>query len=543
MMVREATAPPRPRDRVLFRTAVALAVLPLMVSAVATVTTLGNRYHTNSDRALIELRVRDVGHHAVLLGPCCRDRWSHPGPALFYLLAAPYKLTGSRSYGLLLGALVINAAAVVGIAFVARRRGGLPLVLCSLVVIALVMRAQGPNLFRDFWNPYVTLLPFLLVVFLAWSLGCGDFWALPVGVGVASFVVQSQVGDVLVTATPIVWGLAWSVISSGRPPPRASQRKQLVRAGFTAIAVAGVLWFPAVLEQALHRPGNMVEIARFFSRGGRTHSVRTGLHAVFQQLSAFPQWLTGARPGVSPATGELLLRHAPLPLMVLPFTAVVVVLARLRERAALVLAATVALGSVCAVAATRQVVGPVYPYRVRWISMLGAATLIVILWGVWIAFSSRKRAAELVLVSLGVGLVVVSAWNAVGAVTAGNPEPDVSNAVGSLTQKVLAALPGRKGAVVVRSVDSSGSLGYAQALVLELERRGVAARVPPNGAPAFGEHRVVGGGPVRAVLTTATNGDIGRLRAQGSRLLGEVVEGGSPRAGPAIGVFMSPTTG
>ena len=37
------------------------------------------------------------------------------------------------------------------------------------------------------------MLPFVLLVLLAWSISCGDAWALPIGAGVATFLVQTHV--------------------------------------------------------------------------------------------------------------------------------------------------------------------------------------------------------------------------------------------------------------------------------------------------------------------------------------------------------------
>jgi hypothetical protein len=555
--------------------AVALAVLPLVVSAVAMVVSVGGRYHTNSDNALIELRVRDVGHHPVLLGPCCRDRWSHPGPALFYLLALPYRLTGSHSYSLALGALAINAAAIVAIAVIARRRGGTPLVLCSLVVIGLLMRTVGPDLLRDPWNPYVTLLPFALLILLSWLTACGDLWALPLAAGVASFLVQADLGYTLVAGALVAWGLGWLLLSRRGRPSRASQRQDLARAGLVTLGVVGVLWMPPLLEQATHHPGNMVEIARYFLHGGKTHSLLDGFHAVAVQLSARPEWLTGARPIVF-GTGELAFRHAPLPLMLLPFAAIVVVLVRHRAREAVLLAATVTVGLVCAVVSVSQVVGFVYTYRVRWIWVLGMAVLLVTAWGAWIWLSSsRRRLGEWLVVLLAVGLLALSALNTAGAATAGTPDAEASKVLGALSQPLLASIHPGKGSVYVRAAGSFGSSAYLPGVVLQLERQGVPVRVGPNEELAYGKQRVYRGERVRAVLTVAVDDEIDRLRAlAGYRLLAQ--EGAADRArlkarqadfkaqyeagrltikmylqrlytlptvGPDVGVFMSPAAG
>ena len=75
------------RPAVLLRLAVVLTVVPLIVSAVALLLGPGD-YVAIGDLAATELITRDVGRHAVELGPYSRDGWHHPGPALFYVLVS-----------------------------------------------------------------------------------------------------------------------------------------------------------------------------------------------------------------------------------------------------------------------------------------------------------------------------------------------------------------------------------------------------------------------------------------------------------------------
>jgi hypothetical protein len=144
--------------------AIAVSVLPLVVSAIALVVKVGSDYAAGSDIGLTELRTLDVGRHPVLLGPYSRDGWNHPGPALFYALALPYRLAGSHSVGLAVGALLMNALAIAGIALVARRVAGLPFMLLTLVGCGVLMRSLGPVFLRNPWNPYIAVLPFGLLV-------------------------------------------------------------------------------------------------------------------------------------------------------------------------------------------------------------------------------------------------------------------------------------------------------------------------------------------------------------------------------------------
>ena len=184
-------------SRTLWWLVLVFTLLPLVISAVTMMVTVGNSYYPWGDWAGMELLVRDVGHHSVLVGLYSRDGWSHPGPILFYLLAVPYRLTGSSSVGLQLGALLINGSAIVGMAVVTRRTGGTPLLLCTLLGCGLLVRTLGPHFVRDPWVCYITVIPFGLMILLSWSMACGEIWALPVAVGVASFLVQTHIGYVI----------------------------------------------------------------------------------------------------------------------------------------------------------------------------------------------------------------------------------------------------------------------------------------------------------------------------------------------------------
>ena len=205
-------------DRIVVVAAVALVLLPLVVSAAAVGLGVGEPWYPWSDWALTEMQVRDVGRHPVELGLYSRDGWGHPGPILFYLLALPYRLVGGHPVGLLLGALVINGASVVAMAWLARRRGGVPLLLCTLLAGAVVLSALGADLWQDPWVCYVTTLPFGVLLFLSWAMACGDRWALPAGAVLTTFLAQTHVGFVAVAVPVFLWGagsLAWRVGRSG----------------------------------------------------------------------------------------------------------------------------------------------------------------------------------------------------------------------------------------------------------------------------------------------------------------------------------------
>ena len=507
-------------SRTVWRLVVGLALLPLAISAVTLAITVGNSYHPWADHAVMEMHVRDVGHHPLLIGLYSRVGWSHPGPILFYLLAVPYRLTGGSSIGLNLGALLINGAAIVGMAVVARRRGGTPLLLCTLLGCGLLVRTLGPDFVRDPWVCYITVIPFGLMVLLSWSMTCGDTWALPVGVAVASFLAQTHVGYVALAVPLLAWGaLCLARQAAGRkrrgdagvgPAPGA-----VTRAGIIAAIVGAVLWSPPLIDQVFHSPGNLSKILRWFQEG-KPHTLVEGYRVVGAQFGWPPEWLTHLRRAPLLGSGETaFLRSAPRPVLLVPVALAGFVLWRRRANHACRLVATVGLGLILGVVAVTRTVGVVYDYRLRWTWVLGMLAIVVVAWTTWLAITARSRRGGRWLVSTALCAVgLLSIMNSVSATRARvSPEVKAQSArLAALDPQIVRALPHREGDVVIRAASPSAEY-YESGLLLRLEREGIAARIDADPFDWYGRHRIHRRGPVRAMFTVAVNDDFETLSA------------------------------
>jgi hypothetical protein len=488
-----------------------------VVSAVALVVKVGGDYAAGSDIGLTELRSFDVGRHPVLLGPYSRDGWNHPGPALFYALALPYRLAGSHSIGLALGALLINGLAIAGIALVARRVAGFPCMLLTLVGCAVLERSLGPVFLRNPWNPYITVLPFGLLVFLTWAMTCGQAWALPIGAGVASFCVQTHIGYAPI-AVPLLVGGAISLIvlivrgHGDAVDERKRQCRALIRASVVAVVVFVVMWLPAVIQQFLDSPGNLTEVVRYFTHpNDPKHSLAQGYRVVSGQFELTPQWLTG-HVDVIPFTKEpYLLYSAPLPLLLIPLAMALVAFWRWRYSKANRLGAVLLVALIVGLFSVARIVGPAYAYRLLWTWFLGTLAFIVVLWATWtlIAKHTRARGAGqrvLLAVTLSV-LIVLCGINTVSATRPGAPQDDMSSALNKLGPAIDAALPKTRGDVLVLSTPAA--YRYQPGVVRYLERRGVQARVDRSLEDVYGTHRVHQlDAPLRGAMTIAADEDV-----------------------------------
>jgi hypothetical protein len=379
-----------------------LVVLPLVVSAVVLLVRDPD-YRPISDYALTEMQVRDLGRHEVLNGLYSREDWRHPGPLFFYALAPLYWVSGHASISMFVTALGINAAAVVGIAVIAWRRGGTPLLLCALLGCALVMRTLGAEFLYDPWNNYVVTLPFGLMLFATWALLCGDRWALPVAVVVASFLAQTHVGFVLLTLPLLALGaiaLVVPVLRRGTDPAR--RRSVLVALGVSS-AIFLVLWAAPLVDVITNDRSNLDRVVEYFrSSDDPGQSARTGWRIATGQFAWPPEWLVEKRTDL-PGFGESPFKFESF----VPWLLVPVLLAgayqwwRRRDDDAgiryLGVVVVVALG--IAIDGVMRTRGAALDYRLRWTWMLGLTGFVLVTSTVWQLLARRGERVERVLAS------------------------------------------------------------------------------------------------------------------------------------------------
>jgi hypothetical protein len=537
-------APRRPRRDLLTPAAIALTVTPLVVVAVHM---LRSDVVPIGDLATTELLTRDVGVHTPLIGPYSRDGWHHPGPALFYALALPYRLFGRDGAALAVGAVLINAVSVGAMGVLARRRGGTGLMLATLVGCGLLLQALGPTFLATWWNPTVTVLPYGVLLYLVWGVVRGERWALPWATVVTSFLMQTHVGYVALAFPLWLAAVAWTAgvtladhrgarrarrsagdevgggedggdedpggepVSEEDPSgedPATRPGGRLAPAVVTA-AVAVVMWLPPIVEQVTHADGNMDQIVEWFrDPGEEARTLLEGWRVVADQYSVWPEWIVGQ--GTLSVTAEPAAVYDGLvPVLLVPVTAAIAVLWRRRGRAARALAAIWLAASVIGVVATARTVGPLYAYRLHWAWVLGMLGGVFVLWCGWALATDRapvvgRRAATGVALAALAGLAAVTS---VRASEAKVPIEEASVLVASLAAPVEAAvrgLPG-DGPVLVR-METFGGLALGAGLVAELERRGVDVVVDGVGVGAH--RRLARGERAAAILHVAIDTDI-----------------------------------
>lgn len=502
------------RNRRLVGLTLALAALPFVVSAVALFLHGYGNHLPTGDYAMIEARVDDVIGDPPLIGLYSRADWAHPGPLQFYVLTPFYWLSGGAAVGINLGALVINGGSVIGMALIARRRGGLPLTLCVVVASGLLMRTLGAEFVHDPWNTFLTVFPYGLLVFLTWSMTCGDRWALPAGVFVASFLAQTHVGFVPLAIPLVLWGAAWLVVTSlraeggGMDEWSADEWLRRLRPLRWPMLVSGAIavlaWLPPLIDFLSHTQSNVRRAADWFGEAAQgTKGLTDGLRVMVGQFELPPEWLITKRDSAFPlGESPFLVGPFPWPVLLLPVAIAAISLwwSRRAERRQLV--GLFVLTLVVGTAAVARTVGPAFDYRLRWSWVPPMIAFVVVSWAAWLAATRWRPRVTPWLVSGAVGiLMVVTSVNVVTAAQAGNPGEGETDVVATIGPPALEAVDDVDGdGVVLVTEPFHQAAVYARGLAWYLDQHGVDVRVEPTLALHFGEHRAYDGEPVDAVL-------------------------------------------
>jgi hypothetical protein len=415
------------RNRLLLATGLA-GSLPVIVS---TVNAVSVGWFPLGDDAITSVRSFDVlSTHPPTLGPISTSSLliGHPvlspGPMLFWLLALPVRL-GTPGPAIAIG--LVNVACVIGIVALARRRGGRPLMFATAAAVAAMSGSLDSYVWHDLWGPAATLLPFTLLLFLAWSVGCGEYRLLPLAVLVASFTVQSHLTYALPTVAVLVPALGFLVLSRPAVPRRWI---------WASLAVLAVCWALPLADEVVHRPGNAERIVQAATAVDRSYGASGGFHSVVHAIGIPPWWLQAPRTPFG-RLAEVIEDPAPfavataLSILAVLCALVVVALRRGRRDVALpaVLALTAMLG-LFAVTASSPSHGPllvVISYTIWWACPAGMFTWLVLAFGTARTFLGAGRGLARVTPAAGRGrpaLVGVVAVAAIGGVVAADQNRD-----------------------------------------------------------------------------------------------------------------------
>ena len=262
------------------------AALPVVAS---TIKGLGEGMTPTGDRAIIATRAYDVlSSHTPLVGQYSASTvlYRHIvhslGPTLYWLIALPARVGSTATPDVVMAAA--GVLAILATVALARRRGGIPLMLAAAGALALMCNSISPQTLHDIWNPSAGLLPFTLLIFVCWSLACGEYRLLPAAVLLASFTAQCELVFLAPSAGMLAVGVV-GLLTHARARARAWP-------WWTAALLAGLAcWSAPILDELTNRPGNLTLVAQAAFSHGRTLGLTAGWRAVVHAIGIPPWWL------------------------------------------------------------------------------------------------------------------------------------------------------------------------------------------------------------------------------------------------------------
>lgn len=488
--------------------AAVVVLLPAIVTAVAIVRP---QWYPTGDMAQAELHVRGFWSHPPLVGAAGRIQnaagvqGSHPGPLLWLAMWPLYALFGSTSTSLVASVVTVHVVTMSLILWLGVRRGGAWFGTSLAIVLALTVHAGGPEPFTEPWNPWMGLLPFVVLLLAVWSVLDGERWMVVLAVIAGSYCVQAHAGYLLITLALLGLAVAWVGVREWR------RRRLRPLAGWLAVVtVTGfVLWIPPLLDQVRRDPGNLSILRDSFSHPDAPYlQLSQVAEIVVTQFNVVGPWVLGpGREGIDALT-------------VVGFAGFValwgaaVFAARSRGAASeLRLHAVLAVAALVAVVSISRIFGLYLEYTVRWVWLITA--LVVAASVVSLARSRPIKIAHRRSVVVG-----AAALAAIGVVGASAQFASRAGPTGAIDSRIVAGLiPAIEGQLdpdaryLVRWWDPStlGATGFGS--LLELERRGFEVGVDRHFAAAALPHRAMPEETVAAVLYVVS-GEVAIERAR-----------------------------
>jgi hypothetical protein len=504
------------REHYWFRPMMATAVTIVALLPVITVVLQrwGHPYLPTSDQANIDLRVRDVwtfSANTPLTGVYSRFGWDHPGPIMYYLLALFSGVTGEQAWATLVGNALLQGVAIVWISRLAWKYGGFRWMVPWLTVIALSYVATKPTVLLTVWNPNITFPFFALFLLQSWLVGLGHARRLIGLAFVATFLVQTHVGYAVLVLVIGSWALMRLWLVEHRAG-RSLRRWEVWRAPLIVIAV---LWFvPAVVDTALHFPGNLVRIVQFYVGPGPKPAA-VGLHTALGYLATefrwWPPWLGGPDPtnifkdGLSSQSSVAWLL---LPILLIGSSWG---LARWRDRKELQIMAELLAVSLLAGALTLALVrGEPYPYLFYWRIIIAAACVVLSCFVLVETLDVRHVATDVLCLILVAGMTIASISLSRSVAAASGPLTPMEPVAASILEQ-LHATGQPTGKVLIRN---EGSLSLDSAIVDQLSREGAPVFVNPASGYIVGDGRTATPSQVHEVWYVTEDSEVYSLIAQ-----------------------------
>ncbi|UCC39590.1 MAG: hypothetical protein JSV96_17720 [Candidatus Aminicenantes bacterium] len=325
------------------------------------------------DEATLETRVVNASRNIQFLGPYSRFGWNHPGPVYFYLLLPFYALFSMGTQSLYVEATFIGILSVLILLFFLYKNENNYFFLFTAFFFSLYIYGfLGLHIFRNIWNPHVTILPFTAFIFISVHLSRGNLIALPLSILFFSFVIQTHVAYAPVVVVMFLISVLLYILEKLR-----FQRKIKLLFSTDALKIVGVsvglflvLWILPIIETFRNPPGNLLKLIYYFTRSKVSHGIPEAAAAVSNMTNApFIKFFSILFPNLEPSARSSFLMLFLIQLLLVIAAGVYHFLSRRKYQFNLLLFG--ASGLIISVISVTKITGEIHSYLIQWMSVIG----------------------------------------------------------------------------------------------------------------------------------------------------------------------------
>jgi hypothetical protein len=325
------------------------------------------------DDATLETRVVNASRDVQYLGPYSRFGWNHPGPSYFYILLPFYKLFSMGTQSLYVGAVFINIISVLVLLFFLYKSENHYFFFFTAFFLSLYIYGfLGLHVFRNIWNPHVTILPFAAFIFVSVHLSRGNLTVLPLSILFSSFVLQTHIAYAPAVVVIFLVSIFLYILEKLREQKKIKSlfSKDILKIIAISAGLFIILWILPIIEALKNPPGNLLKLIYYFSHSKVTHSISEAVAAV-SHIANVPliKFLNFLSPGMALSSKGLLITLFLLQLLLVIAAGIYLWVSKRKYQFNLLVFGL--SGLIISVISVTKITGEIHGYLIQWMSVIG----------------------------------------------------------------------------------------------------------------------------------------------------------------------------
>jgi hypothetical protein len=325
------------------------------------------------DDATLETRVVNAARNVQYLGPYSRFGWNHPGPFYFYILLPFYRLFSMGTQSLYVGAAFINIISVLILLFFLYKSENKYFFFFMAFFFSLYIYGfLGLHVFRNIWNPHVTILPFAAFIFVSVHLSRGNIWGLPLSILLGSFVIQTHVAYAPVIVVMFLVSLVLYILEKLKAQKKIKSlfSKEVLKIVGISAGLFIILWILPIIESLKNPPGNLLKLTYYFAQTKVSHGIPEAAAAVSQITNApLIKFLNIIFPNLEISANSPLLMLFFLQLLLVIAAGIYHFVSRRKYQFNLLVFGL--SGLIISVTSVTKITGQIHGYLIQWMSVIG----------------------------------------------------------------------------------------------------------------------------------------------------------------------------